>query len=111
MAIFSLTDLMTGKNDGTVTRKFNAEIKGSYIKIAGLDPACGVYFRNEDWQIDYKLPNEYIVVNDPSRILILIPEELEPNEYELRIVTQFSKGRHKLKNTRSVIYPLPVTVL
>jgi hypothetical protein len=110
-AIFTLTDLSTGMTDGTLTRKFNAEVKGTYIRIAGTDPDCGIYFRNDDWQIDYKLPNEYIVLNDPSRVLILIPEELEPNTYEMRIVTQYSRAKQLLKNSRSVIYQLPVTIL
>jgi hypothetical protein len=109
--IFTLTDLSTGTSDGTVTRKFNAEVKGTYIKVTGDDPTCGVYFSNEDWQIDYKLPNEYIVLNEPSRILILIPEGLEPNTYEMRIVTQYASSGKHLKKPRSVEYQLPVTVL
>jgi hypothetical protein len=110
-SIFTLTDLSTGMTDASVTRKFNAEVKGTYIKVVGDDPTCGIYFSNEDWQIDYKLPNEYIVINDPSRVLILIPETLEPNTYEMRIVTQYAASNRPLKKPRSIVYQLPVTVL
>jgi hypothetical protein len=111
MAIYTVTDLSTAKIDGTITRRFNAEIKGTYIKVVGDDPACGIYFHNEDRQIDYKLPEVNIVVNDPSKILILVPEELAPDMYELRIVTQFTGAKKTLKATRSVTYHIPVMVL
>jgi hypothetical protein len=110
IAIYTLTDLFTGSTDGTVTRRFNAEIKGTYIEITGDDPECGIYLFNEGRQTDYKLPNEYIVLNEPSRILILIPEDLEPETYQLRIVTQYMKSNKKLKQPRSVVYSLPVIV-
>jgi hypothetical protein len=111
MAIYSVTDLSTGKTDGTVTCKFNAEIKGSHIKIAGDNPDNGIYFRNEERQIDYKLQDVNIVVNDPSKVLILIPEDLEPGTYEMRIVTQFTGNKKTLKNARSITYFLPITVI
>jgi hypothetical protein len=110
-AIFTLTDLSTGATDGTITQKFNAEIKGTHIKVTGDDPDCGVYFFNEGSQTDYKLSTEFIVMNDPSRVLILVPEDLHPDTYQLRIVTQFTGSNKKLKHTRTVVYPLPVTVL
>jgi hypothetical protein len=111
MAIFTLTDLSTKLTDGSITRRFNVEIKGTYIKVAGDDPACGIYFRNEDRQIEYKLPDEYLVLNEPSRLLILVPENLEPDSYELRVVTQYTNSKQQLKTTRSATYKLPITVI
>jgi hypothetical protein len=111
IAIFSIVDLSTSKTDGSITRKFNAEIKGTYIKVTGNDPTCGIYLHNEVRQIDYKLNDVNIVHNDPSKILILVPEDIEPDTYELRIVTQYTGSKKTLKNTRSVICPIPITVL
>jgi hypothetical protein len=111
MAIYTVTDLSTAKTDGTITRRFNAEIKGTYIKVVGDDPTNGIYFHSEERQIDYKLQDVNIVVNDPSKILILVPEDLESGMYELRIVTQYAKGQVVLKNPRSVICSLPINVL
>jgi hypothetical protein len=111
MAIYTVTDLSTAKTDGTITRRFNAEIKGTYIKVVGDNPTCGIYFHNEERQIDYKLPDVNIVVNDPSKILILVPEEFEPDVYELRIVTQFTGAKKILKAPRSVTCPIPIVVL
>jgi hypothetical protein len=110
-AIYTVTDLSTGKVDGTITRRFNAEIKGTYIRVVGDDPACGIYFYNEERQEEYKLENVNIVLNDPSKILILVPEELEPRTYELRIVTQFTHGGILLKNPRTIAFSIPVTVI
>jgi hypothetical protein len=111
MAIYTVTDLSTAKIDGTITRRFNAEIKGTYIKVVGNDPDCGIYFHNEERQIDYKLQDVNIVMNDPSKILILVPEDLDADMYELRIVTQFTGAKKMLKAPRSVTYHIPVMVI
>jgi hypothetical protein len=40
-----------------------------------------------------------------------VPEELEADTYELRIITQFAKGKTPLKNARSIIFDLPIVIL
>ena len=100
MSVFSATDLSTGASDGTLTRGFNAEVRGTYIKIAGDDPACGLYLRNAETGEDTKLEQRFIAVNDPSRIMFIVPPDMPEGAYELRIVTQFTTGK-PLKNTRS----------
>lgn len=61
MIIFSITDKATGKNDGTLTKGKNAEIKGAYIKIAGNHSDNGIYFTNIDTKAKTKVPAEDIV--------------------------------------------------
>jgi hypothetical protein len=41
IALYGITDLSTGKTDGSVTPGFNAEVKGTYIRITGKDESCG----------------------------------------------------------------------
>ena len=108
--IFNITDNTTGATDGILTKGRNAELKGTYLKIAGENPACGVTFRNIDTQQETKLPMQDIVLNEPSRLLILVPASLVAGEYELSVTTQFSGGSIVLKNLRTVIYSNPVVI-
>lgn len=109
--IFSMTDTTTGKTDGTLTKGRNAEVKGSYIKIEGENPSCGITFRNITTQDITKLAVGDIVLNEPSRLLIFVPASLVAGEYELTVATQYTKGKYTLKEPRSVTFDTPVVIL
>ncbi|MDR2027136.1 MAG: DUF4469 domain-containing protein [Prevotellaceae bacterium] len=53
--IYQVTNLQTKTADGTLTRGRNAEVEGSYIKIAGSDASVGVYLENVDNGQAYRL--------------------------------------------------------
>jgi hypothetical protein len=109
--LFSVINLQTRVADGTLTRGRNAEVEGSYIKVAGDDPSVGVWLANVDGnQPPYKLEADLIVNNNPSKLLLLIPTDLDPGTYRLKIVTQFSPG-HQLKAPREVVYAQELTLL
>ncbi|MRM82781.1 DNA-binding domain-containing protein [Riemerella anatipestifer] len=110
MSVFSITDKTTGKADGTLTKGKNAEIKGTYIKIDGNDPKNGIVFKNLDTQNEVKLAKDNIVLNEPSRVLILVPADLETGNYELSITTQRSSGNALLKDPRTEILATPVVI-
>ncbi|MDY3339480.1 DNA-binding domain-containing protein [Riemerella anatipestifer] len=110
MSVFSITDKATGKADGILTKGKNAEIKGTYIKIDGNDPKNGIVFKNLDTQQEVKLSAEHIVLNEPSRVLILVPSDLEAGNYELSITTQSSTGSVLLKEPRTERLPNPVVI-
>jgi len=109
--ILSLTDTTTGKTDGTLTKGRNAELKGSYLKIVGENPDCGISFRNSATQDITKLAVGDIVLNEPSRLLILVPAALVAGEYELTLTTQFTSGNVLLKMPRTVIFGTPVVII
>ncbi|MHA3047450.1 DNA-binding domain-containing protein [Riemerella anatipestifer] len=111
MSVFSITDKATGKADGTLTKGKNAEIKGTYIKIDGDNPKNGIVFKNLDTQQEVKLSAEHIVLNEPSRVLILVPADLEAGNYELSITTQSSKGTTLLKEPRTETLSTPITIV
>ncbi|MGV4563588.1 DUF4469 domain-containing protein, partial [Ornithobacterium rhinotracheale] len=92
------------------TKGKNAEIKCTYLKIAGEDPKNGVTFKNLDNQKETKLPAENVVLNEPSRLLILVPADLANGNYELRVTTQFSKGNTMLKEPRTEVLNIPIVV-
>ncbi|MDY3521478.1 DNA-binding domain-containing protein [Riemerella anatipestifer] len=110
MSVFSITDKATGKVDGTLTKGKNAEIKGTYIKIDGDNPKNGIVFKNLDTQNEIKLAKDNIVINEPSRVLILVPSDLEAGNYELSITTQSSTGSVLLKEPRTERLPNPVVI-
>lgn len=109
LEILSITDNTTGKTDGTLTPGRNAELKGSYLRIIGDHPDCGVTFKNTATQAITKLTPGDIVLNEPSRLLILVPATLE-GEYELTVTTQFTSGNITLKTPRTVTFGTPVVI-
>ncbi|MDY3526066.1 DNA-binding domain-containing protein [Riemerella anatipestifer] len=111
MSMFSITDKATGKADGTLTKGKNAEIKGTYIKIDGDNPKNGIVFKNLDTQNEVKLAKDNIVLNEPSRVLILVPSDLEAGNYELSLTTQYSNSKSLLKEPRTETLSTPVTIV
>lgn len=110
LEILSITDSSTGKTDGTLTLGRNAELRGSYLKIAGDHPDCGITFTNTDTQVVTKLAMGDIVLNEPSRLLILVPAALAKGEYELTLTTQFTSGSIILKTPRTASFGTPVVI-
>lgn len=109
IAIYGITDTTTGKTDGTLTPGRNAEIKGTYLKIAGDNEANGIVFRNIETKKETKLQSGDIVLNEPSRLLIFVPSTLTAGEYELEVTTQYSAGT-ALKQPRTAILDLPIII-
>jgi hypothetical protein len=102
--IYQVTNLQTKAADGTLTRGRNAEVEGSYIRIAGSDSSVGVYLENVDNGQVHKLNEEYIIVNNPSRLMLLVPSDLEAGAYRLKVVTQCASGKHLLKTPRETVF-------
>ncbi|GHT22647.1 hypothetical protein FACS189430_04740 [Bacteroidia bacterium] len=50
------------------------------------------------------------MLNEPSRLLLLIPDTLADGDYELSVATQFSGGGKLLKKARRATLPLPVSI-
>ncbi len=102
--------LLYPKGRGTLTKGRNAELKGSYLKIVGESADCGVSFTNAATKAVTKLATGDIVLNEPSRLLIMVPATLEAGEYELSVTTQFSGGNTTLKQPRVVVFDTPVVI-
>ncbi|HPS13694.1 MAG TPA: DNA-binding domain-containing protein [Prolixibacteraceae bacterium] len=108
--ILSVTDQTTGKTDGTLTKGRNAELKGSYLKIAGDNEACGISFTNTATQEVTKLAATDMVLNEPSRLLIFVPATLVAGEYELTVTTQYSGSTRLLTQPRSASFGSPIVI-
>ncbi len=78
------------------------------MKVVGESPDCGISVKNTVTQAITKLAINDIVLNEPSRLLILVPSELAKGEYELRLTTQYTGGNTLLKTPRTIICDLPI---
>jgi hypothetical protein len=108
--IHQVTNLQTKTADGTLTRGRNAEVEGAYIKVTGDDPTVGVYLENLDGEA-FNLDASLIVVNNPSKLLLLIPEECQPGTYRLKVVTQFTGSGKLLNAPRQAVFDQELTVI
>ncbi|MDR1866063.1 MAG: DUF4469 domain-containing protein [Bacteroidales bacterium] len=112
ISILQVTNLQSKTADGTLTRGRNAQVDGTYIKIAGEDPSVGVYLIDATSGFETKLEPDYIVVNDRSKLLLLIPADLPAGSVcRLKVVTQFTAANKLLKAPRQVIFGQELTVI
>ena len=135
MSLYCVTDLSTGKT-ATLRRGFNAELKGSYIRLMdekgkyikigeSEDMMVGVFFRkmdttdpahpddevegatgtgepvvDESVTLGKVIDPQYVAVNDPSRVVIIVPNDLPVGVYQISVRTHFTSGNRPLKEAR-----------
>jgi hypothetical protein len=101
-----VTDVNTGKTDGTISRHGDIIITGEKIKIAPTDnPDLGIFYVTADG-LDY--PGEpFLTQNDPKKIICRVPN-LPDGPFTLKIVTRFTSGNNLLKEPRTLTYELPL---
>ncbi|SDI32163.1 protein of unknown function [Chryseobacterium taeanense] len=106
--ILQVTDVKSGSVNDLLTPGRNLKIVGSKIKVAGEDPSVGIYFVDATTQARTKVDTSDIVTNNPSEIIVVIPE-LSAGTYNLEIVTQFTDSS-MLKQPRTALLDKPLTV-
>ncbi|MDD3488446.1 MAG: DUF4469 domain-containing protein [Paludibacter sp.] len=102
--IESILDTSTCRSDGQITPGRNLQIKGSCIRICSQKDDCGIFFTNCSSGKTYKIPRTDIVLNDPSLLLIFVPENMEKGEYELKISTTYNGSQKELKHCRTTVF-------
>jgi hypothetical protein len=101
--IAQVLDVKTGSVNDLLTPNRNLKITGHKLKIAGDNPANGVYFIDENGNRE-KVDVSDVVINNPSELMILIPA-LRTGVYQLEVTTQFSSGGGQVLNEpRSVLF-------
>ncbi|MDR1119363.1 MAG: DUF4469 domain-containing protein [Dysgonamonadaceae bacterium] len=113
--IMLVTDVATGKTDGTITPGDDIVIAGDKIKVVGLPQPNGstetginVFFVSA---AGVATPATRISENMPSKVVARVPAALAKNaSYTLRIVTRFTAGVTLLKMPRVIEYDLPLNV-
>lgn len=100
MYINGTLDVSTRATDLSATAGRNFTLLGKNIKVAGTDAAVGITLTSKDGKVT-KLAQDMLVVNDPSKLIILLPNELADGEYTLTVTTQFTgSSKTPLKTPR-----------
>jgi len=109
--IVQVTDVKTSSVNDLLTPNRNLRISGTRLKIAGDNPANGVFFVNQDTDERFPVEADDIVTNNPSELIIVIPA-LAAGTYRLEVTTQYSANkRQPLIEPRTAQFDRPLTVL
>jgi hypothetical protein len=105
--IMQVTDVKTGSVNDLLTPGRNLKISGYKLKIAGNNPNNGIYFVNDAAE-RIKVDVSDMAVNNPSELIIIIPE-LKEGTYQLEVTTQYGKNT-ALKEPRTAVFDKILTV-
>jgi hypothetical protein len=100
-----VTDVSTGKTDGSITPDEDILIEGDKIKVFPEEEiALGVFFVPVGSGLTVKVLHK-LSHNSAAHITARVPDELDyDTEYTLKIVTRYSNGKEPLKEPRTIIY-------
>ena len=108
--IMQVTDVKTGSVNDQITPNRNLKIIGSKIKLAGDHPDLGLVFIDETNPSNiFMVEMDEFVVNNPSELIIVIPEDMPIGQYKLQLTTQYAVGS-MLKTPRTVVFDKILTV-
>ena len=98
MYISGTTDAATRAVNRTATPGYPFTVEGNYLKLVGDDPAVGITLISEDSQETHIDP-AMVVVNEPKKLVFIIPAGLGTGTYTLRIVTQYLGSTSNMRKT------------
>ena len=102
-------DAATGATDFSATPGANLTLTGRNIKVAGDDPSVGIALIASD-DTETKIPAGAIGVNQPSKLVFVIPATLAAGDYTLRLTTQFKGDNISfLKTPRTLTQAIHLT--
>lgn len=100
MYINGTQDAATRATDLSATSGRNFTVLGKNIKVAGTDASVGITLTAANGGKVTRLDPDMIVVNDPSKIILLLPSNLADGEYTLTVTTQYTPSKTLLKTPR-----------
>jgi hypothetical protein len=103
-----VTDINTGKTDGTITPGEDIIVTGDRIKIAPEgEEGLGVFFVDADGA-GHPLGRK-ITENLPKKLVFRVPS-LAAGEYTLKVVTRYTHSARLLNEPRDIVYEFPLKV-
>lgn len=101
--------------DGATTRVplpgKNITLTGRNLKLAGTDPAVGVTFTSvETPSKKVFVPAEDVTINEPKRLIFVLPATVTDGLWRVSISTQYGSGRTTVKNLRTYELDAPIAV-
>ncbi|MFD1629535.1 DNA-binding domain-containing protein [Pseudopedobacter beijingensis] len=107
--ILQVEDKKSGTINDLLTPGRNLKIIGQKIRVSGDNLTNGVFFINLETLVSTPVPAEDIVINNPSEIMVIIPD-LDVGNYRLEITTQYTIN-YTLKEPRTAIFDKELTVI
>lgn len=104
-SLINVTDLTTGNNQGAITPGGMIEIVGHRLKYDKTAADEGVFFIASDGSAT-KVDNNFVGVNRPSKLLILVPAGLVSGDYSIEVRARVAGNA----DTRSGQYTHTVTI-
>ena len=101
MYVSGTTDAATRATDRTATPGYPFTVEGNYLKLAGDDPSVGITLVDEDGTETHIDP-AMVAVNEPKKLVFMLPSGLEAGTYTLRITTQYGSNGNLVKTPRTV---------
>ena len=106
----------TRSANGTTTTRApqpgkNIGLTGKNIKLAGTDPTVGVTFTSVDTPSKKVfVPMEDVTVNEPKRLIFVLPAEVTDGLWNVSVTTQYSSGGGTVKAPRTYQVDTPLGV-
>ena len=100
-AISKVIDVVSGETNSVLTPGGAVNIIGSRIKITGDSEANGLSLINQANDEEIKVPSSAIAINEPSKVVFVLPADISAGDYKIRVTTQFSNSSTLLKEPRS----------
>lgn len=97
MYISGTTDAATRATNRTATPGYPFTVEGNYLKLVGDSPEAGLTLIDEDGT-ETPIDKTMVVVNEPKKLVFILPSTLQAGTYTLRITTLFS-GNSTLRKT------------
>jgi hypothetical protein len=111
LSVMQVIDVKSGSVNDMLTINRNLRINGNKLKIAGDSANTGVYFVNQDTQARTKVDASDFVTNNPSELVIVIPE-LPAGTYRVEVTTQYGGNTQQLlKAPRTAVFDRLLTVV
>lgn len=102
------TDTATRAQGFTATSGRNYTLTGSKLKVEGTDPAVGITLTSAaDNKVTPVTPDMW-AVNEPKKLIFLIPAGLPDGTYTLTVTTQYGGSGTLLKTPRSITKTLVI---
>lgn len=101
-----IVDTTTGEKNLQLTSSGPAVITGANIKVAGEDPAVGIYLTPAGGEGQKVV---LLIHNNPSQVTFMLPA-LADGEYTLSLTTQYSAGNNLVKDPRTYTFPVVLYV-
>lgn len=107
--IAELIDVTSEAINETLTPGGMFSLSGHKLKLAGNDPACGIYFVSASNPSQRIAVSSHLAENSPSKLIGIIPA-LSPGQWKIEVVSSFGSGGALLKEPRTIVSRTVFTV-